>query len=80
MVPRIKEFITMKQERTYSISGLSCEHCIARVKATLAPYAEVVEVSLKPQQIRLTGQTADVETLNSLLNKVSDYRIGAEIM
>jgi copper chaperone CopZ len=70
----------MKQERTYSISGLSCDHCVARVKATLAPYADAIEVSLKPQQIRLIDQTADVETLNAVLNKVSDYRIGAEIM
>jgi P-type Cu2+ transporter len=69
----------MKQERTYSISGLSCDHCVAKVKATLAPYADAIEVSLKPQQIRLTGQTADVETLNAVLNKVSDYRIGAEV-
>jgi len=69
----------MKQERTYSISGLSCDHCVARVKATLAPYAEAVEVTLKPQQIRLTGQTADIETLNAVLNTVGDYRIGTEV-
>jgi copper chaperone CopZ len=69
----------MKSERTYSISGLSCNHCVARVKTTLAPYADAIEVSLKPQQIRLTGQTTDVETLNAVLNKVSDYRIGAEV-
>jgi copper chaperone CopZ len=70
----------MKQERTYSISGLSCDHCVARVKATLAPYADAIEISLKQQQIRLTGQTVEVETLNAVLNKVSDYRIGAEVM
>ncbi|HNV88527.1 MAG TPA: cation transporter [Methylotenera sp.] len=69
----------MKQERIYSISGLSCDHCAARVKASLAPYADAVEVSLKPPQIRLTGQTADVETLNAVLNNVGDYRIGAEV-
>jgi copper chaperone CopZ len=68
----------MKQERIYSIAGLSCGHCVARVKATLAPYAEVIEITLKPPQIRLTGQTVDVETLNAVLNKVSDYQIGAE--
>jgi copper chaperone CopZ len=70
----------MKQERIYSIAGLSCNHCVARVKAILTPYADAVEVSRKPQQIRLTGQTADVETLNAVLNKVSDYRIGAEVV
>ncbi len=69
----------MKQERTYAISGLSCEHCVARVKATLAPYAEAVEVTLKPLQIRLTGQTANIETLNAVLDAIGDYRIGAEV-
>ena len=68
----------MKQERIYSIAGLSCDHCVARVKTILTPYANTVEVSLKPPQIRLTGQTADVDTLNVILNNVSDYRIGAE--
>ncbi len=69
----------MKSERTYSISGLSCDHCIARVKATLAPYADTVEVSLKPQKLRLTGQTAEVEALNTVLKTVGDYQIGTEI-
>jgi len=68
----------MKQERIYSIAGLSCDYCVARVKAILSPYANTVEVSLNPPQIRLTGQTADVETLNAILSNVSDYRIGAE--
>ena len=69
----------MKQERIYSIAGLSCDHCVARVKAILTPYANAVEVSLKPPQIKLTGQTVDVETLNAVLDKVSDYRIGVEV-
>lgn len=69
----------MKSQLTYSMTGLFCDHCVARVKATLAPYADAVEVSLKPTQIRLTGQTADVETLNAILNNVGDYRIGAEV-
>ncbi|MGB7815995.1 MAG: hypothetical protein WBL28_06570 [Methylotenera sp.] len=69
----------MKKQTTYSITGLSCDHCVAKVKATLAPYADVVEVSLKPPQIRLTGQMANVETLNAVLSSVGDYRIGAEV-
>ena len=69
----------MKKQTTYSITGLSCDHCVARVKATLAPYADAVEISLKPPQIRLTGQTADIATLNAVLNAVGDYQIGAEV-
>ncbi len=61
------------------MTGLFCDHCVARVKATLAPYADAIEVSLKPPQIMLTGQTADVETLNAVLDSVGDYRIGAEV-
>jgi copper chaperone CopZ len=69
----------MKTHTIYSISGLSCNHCVAKVKATLAPYADAVEVTLKPPQLILTGQTANIETLNAVLNAVGDYRIGAEV-
>jgi copper chaperone CopZ len=69
----------MKTNTIYSISGLSCNHCVAKVRTTLAPYADTVEVTLKPPQIILTGQTANIETMNAVLDAVGNYRIGAEV-
>ncbi len=70
----------MKTHTIYSISGLSCNNCVAKVKATLAPYADEVEVTLKPPQISLTGQKTGVEKLNKVLETIGSYKIGAEII
>ena len=70
----------MKQHTIYTITGLSCNNCVAKVQTTLAPYADAVEVTLKPPQIKLTGQNADIETLNTVLKNVGNYQIGAEIL
>jgi copper chaperone CopZ len=70
----------MKTHTIYSISGLTCNNCVAKVKATLAPHADSVEVTLKPPQITLTGQKIDVKSLNAALKNVGNYVIGAEIL
>ena len=72
--------ITMKQHTIYTITGLSCNNCVAKVQTTLAPYADAVEVTLKPPQIKLTGQNANIETLNTVLKNVGNYQIGTEIL
>ena len=70
----------MKQHTIYTITGLSCNNCVAKVQTTLAPYADAVEVTLKPPQIKLTGQNADIEILNAALKSVGNYQIGAKIL
>jgi copper chaperone CopZ len=70
----------MYPTKTYNISGLSCNNCVAKVTATLAPFVDTIEVTLKPPQIRLSGLTTDVESLNATLKKVGNYAIGAEIV
>lgn len=64
----------------YGITGLTCNNCVAKVKTALMPYAEAVEVTLKPPQVRLTGQKENIETLNAVLKKIGNYQIGAEIL
>jgi copper chaperone CopZ len=70
----------MKTHKTYTISGMTCNNCTARVKAALTPLADEVEVSLKPPQIRLTGLKESVESLNAALKNIGNYHIGAEIL
>jgi copper chaperone CopZ len=70
----------MKTNTIYTISGMTCNNCVARVQAALAPYADEVKVTLKPPQISLAGQKETVESLNAALKKVGHYVIGAEIL
>ena len=65
---------------SYDITGLTCNNCVAKVKSALTPYAEAVEVTLKPPQVRLTGQKESIETLNAILKNIGNYQIGAEIL
>ena len=69
----------MKTQTNYSISGMTCNNCVARVQAALAPFADEVTVTLKPPQVKLTGQKVDVKTLNEALKNVGNYVIGKEI-
>jgi copper chaperone CopZ len=64
----------------YGITGLTCNNCVAKVKTALMPYADDVEVTLNPPQVRLTGQKESVETLNAVLKNIGNYQIGAEIL
>lgn len=70
----------MKTTTSYAITGLTCNNCVAKVKSTLTPFADSVEVTLKPPQIKLAGQKESIATLNTLLQKIGNYQIGAEIL
>jgi copper chaperone CopZ len=59
---------------------MTCNNCVAKVRAVLTPFADSVEVSLKPAQIRLTGQKEDITELNKALKNIGNYVIGAEIL
>ena len=70
----------MKTTTSHAVTGLTCNQCVAKVKTALAPYADAVEVTLKPPQVRLSGQTESIETLNAVLKNTGNYQIGAEIL
>jgi copper chaperone CopZ len=67
-------------QKTYHISGLSCQNCVAKVTETLAPLADQVEVSLIPPQIKISGQFIDIQQMNAALKSVGKYLIGNEIV
>jgi copper chaperone CopZ len=69
----------MNTNTIYSISGMTCNNCVAKVQATLAPYADAVEVTLDPPQVKFTNQKLDVGALNKILESVGKYQIGTEV-
>ena len=70
----------MKTTTSHAITGLTCNNCVAKVKTALTPYADAVEVTLKPPQVRLTGKKESIERLNALLKNIGNYQISAEIL
>lgn len=68
----------MKTHNIYTITGLTCNNCVAKVKATLAPLVDSVEVSLDPPQITLSAHHSDIASLNAALKKVGNYQIIAD--
>lgn len=65
----------MNTNTIYTITGLTCNNCVAKVQAALAPYAEIVEVTLNPPQVKLTGQKVAVAALNATLSKIGHYQM-----
>jgi copper chaperone CopZ len=68
----------MNTNTIYSMTGMTCNNCVARVQATLAPYADAVEVTLNPPQVKFTNQKLDVSALNKILESVGKYQISSE--
>lgn len=56
----------MSQQR-YAITGMTCQGCVKRVTAALAPFAGSVSVSLRPPQASLTDPNVDFNHLQSAL-------------
>ena len=57
----------------YTISGMTCEGCVTRVKATLNTFADNVEVTLNPPQVNLNNCNATLETLNKAISSAGKY-------
>ncbi len=70
----------MNPTKTYNISGLSCNNCVAKVTQTLGPFADQVEVSLKPPHVKISGLTTSIATLNDALKPLGKYVIGNEVI
>jgi copper chaperone CopZ len=52
---------------TYAISGMTCQACVKRVQAALAPLADSVVVSLSPPQADVNGlRVSEIEFRNAL--------------
>lgn len=68
--------IEQQQSLTYDLTGLHCGACVKKVSQALEPFAQSVDVSLKPMQVTLMGPTADESTLRQALEAVGSYGLG----
>lgn len=69
----------MNTKKIYTITGMTCNHCVAKVQTTLASYAEAVDVTLNPPQVTLTNQKLETSALNNILESIGNYKVGAEV-
>lgn len=61
----------------FTVTGLTCGGCVARVKSTLSTFADEVVVTLDPPEATLANCKADMETLNAALSQVGNYQLHA---
>jgi len=59
----------------YTVTGMTCGGCVARVKATLEKLAGTAEVTLNPPEAKLTNASADLATINKALAEVGHYAL-----
>lgn len=59
----------------YTVSGMTCGGCVARVQSTLAKFADNAEVTLNPPQAKLTNSKQNIEALNQTLAAVGHYQL-----
>lgn len=63
--------------QTYTITGMHCGSCIAKVTEALRPFANDVAVTLAPPQAVLTNAKGHLADLQAALSKVGGYSIQA---
>ncbi|MGN1127379.1 MAG: heavy-metal-associated domain-containing protein [Candidatus Flemingiibacterium sp.] len=52
--------------KTIVISGMHCEHCVARVEKALKALGESVKVDLKKGTAEVSGKASDAELKNAV--------------
>ena len=57
-----------------------CKNCANKVKAALANYATAINLSTDLTQITLHSPSLEVSTLNEILIKIGNYKIGQQIL
>jgi copper chaperone CopZ len=62
------------KEKTLHISGMTCQNCVKKVEATLAPLAKKVTVTLNPPQATLIDSSASLSVINQTLAKIGKYQ------
>ncbi len=70
----------MNQPQTFSITGLSCQSCVAKVKARILERAgvSVAEVTLSPPVVKVTAEEVfSVESMNDWLFPLGKYQVQA---
>lgn len=69
----------MTQKRSFTVTGLTCGGCVARVQNALSIFANDVQVTLNPPIATLTQCIADISTINVALSHVGNYSLTENI-
>ena len=60
---------------TYTVTGLTCGKCVAKVERALSPLAKAATVTLNPPRVLLVAPEASLEQMNTMLALVGDYAL-----
>lgn len=69
-------------KKTYRVIGMTCQHCVIKVKKALESIEEVqgAEVTLNPPQAVVTMTTEiPIETLNEVLSLYGAYTLHEDV-
>jgi copper chaperone CopZ len=65
-------------DQTYTLSGMHCANCTAKVTAALKPFAENVAVTLDPPRVVLqNAKPANLSELQAAVSKAGAYELSA---
>lgn len=63
-------------QQTFTIEGMHCSGCVARVSAALQRIADDVQVTLEPPQATLeVASPLSVEEIQAAVARAGDYRV-----
>jgi copper chaperone CopZ len=66
---------------TYTITGMHCGGCVAKVKAALQQTADSVHVTLDPPEVVLTGpKVSSLAALNTAVAAAGGYRLEPKVL
>ena len=60
---------------TYSLLGLHCNACVARVTGQLKPLAQLVAITLDPMEVTLTNPSVDFTALQKAVADAGDFSL-----
>lgn len=63
------------QTQTFTVSGMTCQHCVASVTEEVSELAGVtgVDVDLSSGTLRVTGQDVTTEQVQAAVAEAGDY-------
>ena len=70
----------MSESRTYSVSGMTCSHCVAAVSSAVGnvPGVSSVEVDLDSGSVAVRGEALDDELVRSAVSEAG-YEVLAPV-
>jgi copper chaperone CopZ len=68
------------EKHTYSVKGMSCEHCVAKVEKALNEYTEIISCDVSLEKANFTILTKSSVTLDKLQAIFTDTKFDVEVL